>query len=469
MENRKKIVIGKKKIVIKGSKKKTKQERLLMFIRANKIPVFILAFSLFIAIVGMTIWLSSFKIDKKVLAEKIQEEKIPMVDTVELQVQSKTEFEYPDLLPEIANEASFNYTKEIIEKNIPLKEFLLSKRINASTSTSIAFKAKFIDLFDLKMSHAFYTFKADEVQTSSFNEFYIYEISIDSFAVILTEPETEIMVQTIPLETKTKEIGGLVEHNFFGTSFLKHGGDFRLIPKLLNALKWQIDFYHVKPNDKYKFVYEEKWYNGKQVGVGDLLAAFYEHQNEKIYAFRFEDNDNTAYFDNKGRAMKMQFLMSPVEYNIINSSYNPNRIHPVLNKEMPHYGTDYFANLNDPVFAVGKGKIMKARKEKNNGNNVKIWHSDKYQTQYLHLNEFAKGIRPGVWVEQGQVIGYAGQTGLATGVHVCFRFWMDGKQVDHTKKEVFQNNKSAGQIKNFENFVLHRDSLMDLLETMEIN
>ncbi len=469
MENRKKIVIGEKKIVIKGAKKKSTKERFLMFVQSNKIPIYILAFSMVVVLFGLITSLLSAQKEGNVQIEEVQVEEDSIREPVNLQVQPKTEFEYPDLLPEIANEASFNYTKEIIEADIPLKEFFISKGVNSSSSTSIAFKAKFIELFDLKMSNAFYTFKADEVQSNSFNEFYIYEISIDSFAIILTEPETEIMVQTIPLKTKIKEIGGLVENNFFGTSFLKHGGDFRLIPKLLNALKWQIDFYHVKPNDKYKFIYEEKWYNGKQVGVGELLAAYYQHQDEEIYAFRFEDDGKPAYYDKKGRTMKMQFLMSPVEYNIINSSYNPNRIHPVLNKEMPHLGTDYFANMNDPVFAVGKGKVMKARSEKNNGNNVKLWHNEKYQTQYLHLNEFAKGIRPGVWVEQGQVIGYAGQTGLATGVHVCFRFWMNGKQVDHTKKEVFQNTQPIGQLTEFTAFEQHRDSLLILLDNVAMN
>jgi murein DD-endopeptidase MepM/ murein hydrolase activator NlpD len=136
--------------------------------------------------------------------------------------------------------------------------------------------------------------------------------------------------------------------------------------------------------------------------------------------------------------MKQGFLEAPVQYSQgrISSRDNPRRFHPVLKRTRAHYGTDYAAPCGTPIIAVADGVVQKAGYTGGNGNYVKIRHDDVYQTQYLHMTRFAASVRPGVHVKQGQVIGYVGKTGLATGCHVCFRFWKHGRQVDHLREKL---------------------------------
>jgi len=134
--------------------------------------------------------------------------------------------------------------------------------------------------------------------------------------------------------------------------------------------------------------------------------------------------------------MKKNFLKSPVKYSRISSGFNMNRFHPVLKRRKAHLGTDYAAPYGTPILAVANGVVTKASRTRGNGNYVKIKHDKTYQTQYLHMQKFAKGVDVGVHVKQGQVIGYVGSTGLATGPHVCFRFWKNGRQVNHLKEDL---------------------------------
>ena len=117
----------------------------------------------------------------------------------------------------------------------------------------------------------------------------------------------------------------------------------------------------------------------------------------------------------------------------ISSSYNLRRFHPVLKRVRPHFGTDYAAAIGTPIVAVADGTVTHATYTRGNGRYVKIKHDGTYQTQYLHMSRYGKGIKSGVQVKQGQTIGYVGKSGLATGPHVCFRFWKNGKQVNHRR------------------------------------
>jgi murein DD-endopeptidase MepM/ murein hydrolase activator NlpD len=202
-----------------------------------------------------------------------------------------------------------------------------------------------------------------------------------------------------------------------------------------DALQWSVDFHHLQKGDKFKLVYEQNMIEGQDVGVEQVYAAYYKNLDNEHFAVYYEhpDVNKKGYYDLEGRPMNKGFLKAPVKYSRISSGYNPNRFHPILKRRKPHYGTDYAAPYGTPIYAVGNGVVTKASRTRGNGNFVKIKHNDTYQTQYLHMQKFAKGITPGAQVKQGQVIGYVGSTGLATGPHVCFRFWKNGKQVNHLK------------------------------------
>ena len=160
-------------------------------------------------------------------------------------------------------------------------------------------------------------------------------------------------------------------------------------------------------------------------------------------------------------SLKKAFLMAPVDYKRISSRYSNRRKHPVTGQWKGHFGTDYAAAKGEPIWSTANGTIILATYSKNNGNYVKVQHNETYTTQYLHMSKIKPGIEKGVYVKQGDIIGYVGSTGLATGPHVCYRFWKDGKQVDPFKQKLPLGEPIKNE--NREAYMLAKDSLMQIL------
>ena len=209
-----------------------------------------------------------------------------------------------------------------------------------------------------------------------------------------------------------------------------------LISRMEDALAWSVSFHHVQKGDAYKLIYERDYIDGEPVGVGKLLGASFYTGGKEINSIFFEADNYSGYFDEEGRPMKRAFLKAPVKYSRISSRYSNRRFHPVLKRYKGHYGTDYAAAHGTPIMAVADGTVTSASYTKGNGNFVKIRHDQTYETQYLHMSRFASGIKPGVHVSQGEIIGYVGQTGLATGPHLEFRLLKRGRPVDPLKEDI---------------------------------
>ena len=210
----------------------------------------------------------------------------------------------------------------------------------------------------------------------------------------------------------------------------------QIINKFADLFGWSVDFQSLQKGDAYKVVYQEKVVEGQVVGVSGIQLAYFEHKGKPYHAIPFEQNGELIFFDQDGNSLKKAFLRDPLEYTRISSRYNLKRFHPVQKRYKPHLGTDYAARTGTEIRTVGDGIVVEARYTSANGNYVKIKHNGTYTTQYLHMSKIGKGIKPGVRVQQGQVIGYVGSTGLATGPHLCFRFWKNGKQEDWLKEEI---------------------------------
>lgn len=271
------------------------------------------------------------------------------------------------------------------------------------------------------------------VQKDSCNnvaESFIYEPDPYKFVVYSLGDSVDVQIVEREVTREIETTAGVVESSLW-LSMQEQGLSPVLIDKMEDALAWSIDFYHIQDGDKYKLVFERTYIEGEPVGIGRLLGAYYNTSGNEYYAVYYENEEYAGFYDLEGRPTKKGFLKSPVRASRISSHFNMNRLHPILKRKKPHLGTDYAAPYGTPIMSVANGVVVSASYTKGNGKYVKIKHDKTYTTQYLHMQKFASGIKPGVHVKQGQTIGYVGSTGLATGPHVCYRFWKNGKQVNH--------------------------------------
>lgn len=290
----------------------------------------------------------------------------------------------------------------------------------------------------------------------------VYEPSPYEYAVFQLQEPFQVQVVKREVTTQVVAASGVLETSFW-QALTDNGLSDELADGMIDVLSSSVDFYHQKQGDRFKVVYQQHYVENKPVGTGDILAAVYEREGKEYYAFRYDEpGEKTDYFDYEGRPARQAFLKSPVKFSRISSRYNLHRFHPVLRYTRAHLGTDYAAPHGTPILAVAKGTVLEATRRGGNGLFVKIRHDATYQTQYLHMSGFAKGIRPGASVAQGQTIGYVGSTGLATGPHVCFRFWKNGREVDHTRLHLPQPDPMKGEA--FAQFVPVRDQLLKMLQ-----
>ncbi|MFT0213116.1 peptidoglycan DD-metalloendopeptidase family protein [Pseudomonas sp. F1_0610] len=201
---------------------------------------------------------------------------------------------------------------------------------------------------------------------------------------------------------------------------------------LANIFGYDIDFAQdIRSGDEFELIYEKKTVNGQMVGAGKILAARFVNKGKEYTAIRYADSHGIAsYYTAEGRSMRKAFIRTPVEFSRISSRFNPGRRHPVLNKIRAHKGVDYAAPTGTPIVATGNGTVIHAGWRGGYGNTVIIKHGNSYQTLYAHMKNIAKGLKSGSRVTQGQVVGYVGMTGLATGPHLHYEFQVNGTHVD---------------------------------------
>ncbi len=201
-----------------------------------------------------------------------------------------------------------------------------------------------------------------------------------------------------------------------------------LTMQLANIFGWDVDFVlDIRPGDRFRVLFEELYLDGEKVGEGDILAAEFWNRGRHLTAYQYQDEDGAvAYLDAEGNSMRKAFIRTPVAFSRISSGFNPGRRHPVLNTIRAHKGTDYAAPSGTPIKAAGKGKVIFAGVKGGYGNVIIVQHGRRYTTLYAHMRGFAKGIRVGTRVNQGQTIGYVGSSGLATGPHLHYEFRIDG-------------------------------------------
>ncbi len=231
-----------------------------------------------------------------------------------------------------------------------------------------------------------------------------------------------------PTETRTRFVGGIIEDSLY-LSALDAGLDDRLIMELAGIFGWDVDFaLDIRAGDRFGLIHEEIYAeDGRKLADGAILAASFTNQGKAFQAVRFTDPAGESnYFAPDGYSMRKAFLRSPVDFRRISSRFRGSRYHPVLGKKRPHRGVDYAAATGTPIKASGDGKVVHAGRKGGYGKAVILTHGGRYRTLYAHMSKYARGIRSGKRVRQGQTIGYVGSTGLATGPHLHYEFLVDG-------------------------------------------
>ena len=296
-------------------------------------------------------------------------------------------------------------------------------------------------------------------------DYFVYEIDAMKYLVCDLSGQSCPRVEFKQNELKREEVGGYIKNSLWN-ALQEQGVSINIIDQMEDALATSVDFHHLQEGNSFKLVFDRHWIEGQPSNMGDLVAAYFNTNDKEHYAFKFDVNNRSDYYDYNGRPLKAAFLKAPVRFSRITSGFTMRRFHPVLKYARPHFGTDYAAPTGTPIMAVGNGVVSAAAYSGGNGKFVKIKHDKTYESQYLHMSRFAAGIRAGSHVSQGQIIGYVGSTGLATGPHVCFRFWRNGTQVDHRKL-----NFPSGEPMPFNllpDFGAQRDELMKRFNQIKV-
>ena len=334
----------------------------------------------------------------------------------------------------------FNIERDTIKFGDSFGEILASRKVSYTKIYKIAEKIK--DSFDVRWLTVgkAYTilYSKDSLNTP---KYFIYQPNLLNYVVVDFANHDSIIAynKTKPFKIVNRQTSGVIS-NSLSETMDQNGLPWELINKLSDIYAWTIDFTRIKKGDKFKIVYNERYIEDSiLVGIKSIDAAYFEHEDQNLYAFNFlvdSSKNATEFFDENGKSLQRTFLKSPLRFSNISSRYNlKRRIAYYGNKVRPHRGTDFAAPTGTPIMATASGKVVKSSYTRGNGYYVKIKHNNTYSTQYLHMQKRGR-VKQGSYVKQGDIIGKIGMTGNTSGPHVCYRFWKNGKQVDPFKQKL---------------------------------
>ncbi len=330
------------------------------------------------------------------------------------------------------NVTGLNIVEGTVAKNQTLATLLTPFNVPYQIIDELAKKSA--EVFDVRRIATDKKFTVITPANSSKAQFFIYEPNPSEFVVFNLDSATLYRAEK-PALTRKREVGGIITSSLYN-AMVDKGISPELIDEFADLYGWSVDFQSLQKGDVFKVVFEEKVIEDQVVSISGIHFAYFNHKGEEMHAIPFEQNGQLTFFNQAGESFKKAFLRNPLKYTRISSRYNLNRFHPVQKRYKAHLGTDYAAPTGTEIRTVGDGTVQDASYSAANGNYVKIKHNETYTTQYLHLSKISRNLRRGDRVKQGQVIGYVGSTGLATGPHLCFRFWKNGKQQDWLKETI---------------------------------
>lgn len=335
------------------------------------------------------------------------------------------------------NMSDYVVIDQTVEKNESFSDIFLKHNV-AYQSIQFLVKAS-KDIFNCKKIGfgKKYTVLGENTDTGFVAKKIVYEVDKKDYVIFNLDDSLYIYRGQNKVERRHQEVAGVIDGSLYET-FANMNIPSSLAARIAEVFSCTIDFYKIQKGDKFKIIYDQDFVQGEALDVGEVSAVEFTSGGKDYYAFYYEKEKSHEgeYFDENGNSMRKQFLKAPLKFFQITSKYSLNRFHPVAKEWRAHLGTDYAAAPGTPILATGEGVVEEAQFGVYNGNYVKIRHNGQYKTQYLHMSKIGHGMHPGRRVKQGEVIGYVGSTGLATGPHVCYRFWKDGQQVDPFKQKL---------------------------------
>ncbi|MGL2965564.1 peptidoglycan DD-metalloendopeptidase family protein [Flavobacterium sp. XGLA_31] len=327
----------------------------------------------------------------------------------------------------------FNVVEDTIQSGDTFGSILEKQNLNGNQVYDVVAKVK--DTFDvrsIRKGKPYFILRTKD-RTNKIQAF-VYQPDQLNYYIVDFRDSVVAHKKVRPVKFKTRTIAGALDGSLSETlQNLKV--DASLASRIAKIYAWSIDFFKLQKGDKFALTFTERYINDTIYdGVDSLKASYFEYKGKKIYAFPFSPDGSSGkqqYYDDEGKTLKNFFLKAPLKFVNITSRYTKSRFHPVQKIWKAHNGTDYAAPTGTPIMTTAAGVVEQAGFTAGNGNFVKVKHDRTYSTQYLHMSKIL--VRRGQRVTQGQIIGKVGSTGLATGPHVCYRFWKNGVQVDALK------------------------------------
>ena len=337
------------------------------------------------------------------------------------------------------NVADFNVVHDTIKSGDTFGGILGNEGYDAAAIHNITGQIKdTFDLRDIRIGKPYTLFK--DKKTPNTLKIFVYQPdNISYYVVDLRDSIPKVSKTVKPITIKRRIIAAEIEGSLAET-LNKAGAGPALAQELSEIYAWSIDFFKIQKGDKFAVTINEKYISDTiYAGIENIEASYFEYKGKKIYAFPFKQDATSRsktreYYDEEGKVLKNMFLKAPLKFIYISSKFSSRRFHPVQMQWKAHNGTDYAAASGTPIMTTASGVVERTGYTSGNGNFVKVKHSGMYATQYLHMSRIL--VRQGQRVTQGDIIGRVGSTGLATGPHVCYRFWKNGVQVDALKQKL---------------------------------
>ena len=372
------------------------------------------------------------------------------------------------------------YIDTISNNPLPVEEITISENLNDELSLintkqihqvkkwdslSVIFEDKKVPLnlaykiFDFDRNNLLSSIIPGDVMEFNYigSDLYSIEIIKDDINSIVINIKEDISIQKIKKETHiiTSYSFGTVNNSFY-KSAINVGIPDSIIMDFAYIFGWDIDFiFDVRNGDKFSVIYEAEYSEGEKISSGDIVLAEFINKDKKYLAQRFFDKEQgKQYFNENGENVKKAFLRAPLDFAYISSHFNPNRMHPILHKIKAHNGVDYAAKRNTPIMASGDGVISFLGRQSGYGRTIEIKHGGNIKTLYAHLEKFENKLKVGNKIKQGDIIGYVGDSGQATGPHLHFEFWQGDVRTDPVKVKLPSANPvDSSQKDEFKNLL----------------